>query len=160
MCDMDSKAAHNNRIAWIDNAKGIGILCVLFGHLALNEGSNLRLFTWIYSFHMPLFFFLSGLTYRYKPAKEAIRSRMKSLGIPHLLFSFLTIIKHTILSLMNASFDVHQSVKEMLGIIIALRGSPYYTTLWFVACLISIVVIMQLIELARSRKGYLGGYQY
>lgn len=117
---MGINTERNNRIVWIDNAKGIGILCVLFGHLALNEGNNLHLFTWIYSFHMPLFFFLSGLTYRYKPAKEVIRSRIKSLGIPYILFSNLTILKHTVLSVRDASFDVHQSIKEILGIIMVL----------------------------------------
>ena len=157
ICDMVSNTERKNRIAWIDNAKGIGILCVLFGHLALNEGNNLHLFTWIYSFHMPLFFFLSGLTYRPKSTKETIRSKIKSLGIPYLLFSILTIIKHAIISIMDASFDYSQILKESLGIIIAHRGSPYYTTLWFVTCLFCVIMIMQFIELAHSRRGYLGG---
>lgn len=46
------------RIQEIDIAKGIGILLVLIGHSIPYE-SNLH--TWIYSFHMPLFFILSGL---------------------------------------------------------------------------------------------------
>ena len=63
------------RIAWIDVAKGIGILLVCLGHLlgGLENGglvsvNNLGAFRTtyfiIYSFHMPLFFFLSGLTFR------------------------------------------------------------------------------------------------
>lgn len=58
------------RHAWVDLAKGIGIILVVYGHIArgvyhasLNIG--MQLFTVedsvIYSFHMPLFFFLSGL---------------------------------------------------------------------------------------------------
>lgn len=47
-----------HRIGYIDIAKGIGILLVYIGHCDLDYKSNL--FLWIYSFHMPLFFFISG----------------------------------------------------------------------------------------------------
>lgn len=49
---MDTK----QRIEWIDISKGIGMLLVIAGHtIALNYSYPL------YSFHMPLFFLLSGL---------------------------------------------------------------------------------------------------
>ena len=44
---------YKQRIAYIDLVKGIGILCVLFGHLIPNDGIVKPA---IYSFHMPLFF--------------------------------------------------------------------------------------------------------
>lgn len=40
-----------------DNAKGFGILLVIWGHLFSLNGIP---FSIIYSFHMPLFFFISG----------------------------------------------------------------------------------------------------
>ncbi len=61
------------RVAWVDVAKGIGIFLVVEGHvlpglqsaglLPTDEQSpGLRfLHDWTYAFHMPLFFFLSGL---------------------------------------------------------------------------------------------------
>jgi fucose 4-O-acetylase-like acetyltransferase len=58
------------RIAWIDAARGIGILLVVFGHvmrslIAQGVAPDDRLHhiadTVIYDFHMPLFFMLSGL---------------------------------------------------------------------------------------------------
>ena len=42
----------------IDIAKGIGILLVVFGHLTVGKQN---VYSFIYSFHMPLFFLLSGL---------------------------------------------------------------------------------------------------
>lgn len=45
------------RIEYIDIAKGIGIVLVVAGHLLDKEN---RLYAYIYSFHMPLFFVLSG----------------------------------------------------------------------------------------------------
>jgi fucose 4-O-acetylase-like acetyltransferase len=58
------------RLAWIDEAKGIGIILVVVGHviqglhasrIGLAEGPFHFLTHVIYSFHMPLFFFLAGL---------------------------------------------------------------------------------------------------
>lgn len=44
------------RYAWIDCVKGIGIFLVVLGHIYKDNYVG----QWIYSFHMPLFFMLSG----------------------------------------------------------------------------------------------------
>ena len=46
-----------NRIYWLDTAKAIGIVLVVIGH-SIPEGFGKL---WIYSFHMPLFFLISGI---------------------------------------------------------------------------------------------------
>lgn len=58
-------ATQKKRIAWIDIAKGFTILTVIWSH-TLSFGSLPR--NLIFSFHMPLFFILSGFTL--KPAKD------------------------------------------------------------------------------------------
>ena len=52
-----------NRINSLDMAKGIGIILVVVGHSTFLEENVL---TWISSFHMPLFFVLSGILIRKK----------------------------------------------------------------------------------------------
>ena len=49
---------NKKRVVWIDYAKAFAMLFVIIGHV--ETGS--RLTNWVYSFHMPLFFFLSGIT--------------------------------------------------------------------------------------------------
>lgn len=45
------------RLDWVDIAKGIAIVLMILGHSSLpNTIQN-----WIYSFHMPFFFFISGV---------------------------------------------------------------------------------------------------
>ena len=51
--------AENQRIAWIDCAKGIAMLLVIFSHSVHGVLRGV-----IFSFHMPLFFILSSTTYR------------------------------------------------------------------------------------------------
>lgn len=46
-----------SRIDWIDIAKGIGIFLMVMGHTSIPKlGGH-----WIYSFHMPLFFFFEWI---------------------------------------------------------------------------------------------------
>lgn len=52
------------RIEYLDAMRGMTILLVVYGHIALNCGASVDApFCWmpISTFYMPLFFFLSGL---------------------------------------------------------------------------------------------------
>ena len=48
----------NNRTYYIDIARGIALTFLVLGHIVTG---NSFLFNWIFSFHMPLFFFLAGM---------------------------------------------------------------------------------------------------
>ena len=45
----------DNRLHWVDVARGLAMLCVILGHMGLDR---LNIFT--FSFHMPLFYLLAG----------------------------------------------------------------------------------------------------
>ena len=53
------KELNVKRIEWIDVCKGLGIFLVFIGHTNVSQLSC-TLYDWIYSFHMPLFYMLSG----------------------------------------------------------------------------------------------------
>lgn len=77
----------SNRDLSIDIAKGIGIILVYFAH-AVNNCYPKEI---IGAFHMPLFFFLSGLLYnpvKYSYSQFFIR-RVKSLIVPLLSFTLI-----------------------------------------------------------------------
>ena len=77
-----------SRIQWVDIAKGFAILSVVVGHSVFKP-----LFVWnvIYSYHMPLFFLLSGLFVINKDVnlKSAMLKRAKTLLLPYSVFSIL-----------------------------------------------------------------------
>lgn len=54
-----------SRYTQIDIAKGIGILFVVFGHNVIVGLERGKLYMVIFSFHVPLFFFISGLLMNY-----------------------------------------------------------------------------------------------
>ena len=70
------------RIEYIDIAKGFGILLVIAGHLFAYRGPISR---WIFSFHMPLFFILSGICYKMNSSTilvEYKKKKCKQLLVP------------------------------------------------------------------------------
>ncbi|MCB4860072.1 acyltransferase family protein [Sphingobium sp. PNB] len=73
------------RWEWLDCAKGIGIVTVVVGHAVTG-----RLHDWIYLFHMPLFFILSGIAYHSEPSAQLIYKRVFSLLLPY--GCFLTLL--------------------------------------------------------------------
>lgn len=77
------------RIKHLDIAKGIGILLVILGHCQLGGISGVH--SLIYSFHMPLFFFISGMCFsnKYSFATLAVK-RFSQMILPTIYFSIIS----------------------------------------------------------------------
>lgn len=89
------------RYNWIDSLKGFGVILVILGHLPTSP----ELHKYIFSFHMPLFLFISGYLFnqkKYSQARKFITSRVRSLLFPY--FS-LTIVSYLIFVLTSYSFS-------------------------------------------------------
>ena len=68
--DIDGVVKMNKKIQWVDIVKGIAILAMITGHsLTGAPGENL-LTLLMYSFHMPIFFVMSGFTTKIKNYRE------------------------------------------------------------------------------------------
>ncbi|MDF9830656.1 acyltransferase family protein [Parabacteroides sp. PF5-6] len=86
-----------NRLTYIDIAKGICIILVVIGHFqpANTPAWYMQLIDIIYTFHMPLFMYVSGFVYMKfrKPVKYTpfIWKKFKRLMIPYFLISILII---------------------------------------------------------------------
>lgn len=73
----------------LDITKGIGILLVILGHCGSIPYMPIRHF--IFTFHMPLFFLVSGYLYKAKNAKDSIKKDLVRLGLPY-AFTCLAIV--------------------------------------------------------------------
>lgn len=85
-----------NRIQWIDTYRGLGILLVIFAHLYPNS----RIEAHVYSFHMFLFYFLSGYLFKKSDIKisEYIKKKICGLIIPFLFWDAISTIIEIILN--------------------------------------------------------------
>lgn len=76
-----------SRIHYIDVSKGIAIVLVILGHCsAYSIGDHSRLFYTIYAFHIPFWFFISGLLYHTRDWQSYFSRKVKSLVLPYILF--------------------------------------------------------------------------
>jgi len=127
-----------NRLDWIDTARGIGIILVVLGHTFLPK----PLASIIYSFHMPLFFFLSGYLFAYaKQMHETdfvsfIKKRVKTLILPYIVFSLFT-YSYWLMTEKLIIYKSNLSPYTPLEVIATSIGINEYTNgaLWFLTCL-------------------------
>jgi fucose 4-O-acetylase-like acetyltransferase len=103
----------NKRIGYIDIAKGLGILVIVLAHNDL-AGYHPTLHKFIYAFHIPLFFFLSGMFFRPERAfGETLRKRFNTLLKPYLFTIFLIYLGEAAFSNMTFPNIVERIAKSM-----------------------------------------------
>lgn len=124
-----SKQNEQTRVKWIDTAKGIGIILVMWGHIGLNNGP---ISPWQSSFNMPLFFFLSGFVFSAKGKfKDFFIKKFRAIIINYFLLAIPIVIFNVAFSMFQHRFDIEEFVTMIKRILIQDR----YLVLWFLACL-------------------------
>ena len=120
------------RLNYVDAAKGLGILLMVLGHIWTDACAEIVV--WLYSFHVPMFFVLSGMMLKYtrklekSSLKEIIISRCRQLLVPYIVFE--TIYIALIGSRHQFNFDILQW-HWYDGLILKPVNGP----LWFLECL-------------------------
>lgn len=107
------------RISWIDNLKWLWMILIIIWHSLFPNGS--LLFWYIFSFHVALFFFLSGYLFNDKKHKNVllfIKEKFKRLIIPYFAFNFIFFLYERL---------VHTSVNH--GYLSVLKWTLYGTWL-------------------------------
>lgn len=149
------------RIEWMDIAKGTGILLVLAGHAPRDIMREMHPwidfgYYFIYTFHMPFFFFLSGWMCRQgqmmdKPVAEFLSGRIRTLLIPWAVFSALIYLLvyginavPAIKDILDGTFLEFMDMTEYVGR--CLSGmNPYCIHLWYLYTLFFIQIIVYVI---------------
>lgn len=145
---MKTNLTDSQRLEWLDVVKAVGIILVYFGHAHVS-GTK-----YIYMFHMPLFFVISGFCWkeernRLLPFRDFVRKKFKAYIIPYfkvaiVCFFVLGIAKsYTLYGLEKGLF--FQLSKYLFGIIVYSRGTiewlPSCSPIWFLTCLFCAEII-------------------
>lgn len=146
------------RNSQLDILKGIGISLVLVGHVSRNGVLN----NWIYSFHMPLFFFISGALYylsKKVDSKSFFKKKFQGLIVPYFVFALLTFIYWVVIErYLRASSGISVG-QQFLEIFISQGGDEsheYNVVLWFLPCLFMMEIIFDWIyKKFKKNKGML-----
>lgn len=125
-----------NRI--IDIAKGIAIFLVIFGHVT--HVPEIRQYIW--SFHIPLFFFISGVLIKannYQNFTQYLGKKSIQLLIPYLIFYIITFLYWLILEKNTRGTELVWW-SQIIGLFYGtynLQHMFFNGALWFIPCLFS-----------------------
>lgn len=139
------------RINYIDVAKGIGIICIVFGHV-MKSGFLRQV---IFAFHVPFFFLLSGMTYQCKLNKKRFYlDKFTRLMIPYYSFSLISIAIYTLMIRIGVIEGDGRLVLNLLGMLYANSNNGYMEwnkPLWFLPCLFGVYGIVDVFETTISK---------
>ena len=127
------------RVEWVDTLKFIGILSVILGHI------NFPLNGFIYTWHMPLFFMVSGFFIKFETHfKDFVVKNFKRLMIPYFIFS-IEILKRYLLH--REALDYTHEIKGIfIDMDFAGLCNTYAFVLWFLPALFFSRVFLYLIK--------------
>jgi fucose 4-O-acetylase-like acetyltransferase len=140
-------AATVQRVGYVDIAKGIGIILVVMGH---NDFALISPFAHklIYSFHMPMFFFMSGMFFKPDlPIWGFLHNRFHRVLKP-----FLAIL--LLIYFASLSFSKVSMVMASRRLVKAMYGSGFYidwVQLWFLPHLFAVSLFAYLFYKAVKR---------
>ncbi|WP_257639886.1 acyltransferase family protein [Campylobacter concisus] len=132
------------RVEWVDTLKFIGILSVILGYI------NFPLNGFIYTWHMPLFFMVSGFFIKFETHfKDFVVKNFKRLMIPYFIFSivglFIEILKRYLLH--REALDYTHEIKgTFIDMDFAGLCNTYAFVLWFLPALFFSRVFLYLIK--------------
>lgn len=160
------------RFEYLDIARGLGILMVVWAHIMITGWTH----EMFYAFHMPLFFFLSGMVFkreRYKTFSDFFIHRAKRLFIPYVIYSVATWIFWAAFRYIRHD-EVESYIMPLLQTFIA-QGSGAFmvhnSALWFIPSLFLAEIIYYflskigntwgiLISFALASLSFIFGYIY
>jgi acyltransferase len=144
----DASGLPSARIDWIDWLKALGVFAVVFGHIA----SNSILIPWIYSFHMPLFFAVSGYLLKPDLLSASFGRFVRQTGgrlLPAYLFFGGLGLAHTFVLASTGQATgsaVADTTRSFIGLLLGTDRWPQYPlvpiVLWFLPALFLSQVIV------------------
>lgn len=126
------------RIDWVDVVKGIGMILVIVSHTEEHfmPGQLVTLKIPIYTFHMPLFFFMSGYLFSMKNSfKEFLKNKSKRILVPYFCLGTILVLFDTYWQGRNPFGNPWFQKERFFGEMLSLLYQNRFWTLWFIACL-------------------------
>ena len=128
----------------LDVLRGIGILLMVFDHV----GWGGTVHTYIQSFHMPLFFIVSGYLWKKEDVFYLIKKRFMSLMVPYIVFAWLFLILQMIPMLTNSNGFL-SSLRAVLIYPTDIDNMPIAPALWFLPCMFLADIVYSLLSQMR-----------
>lgn len=134
------------RNVYIDILRAIAILLVIVGHIPYPTFSPI-LHKFIYAFHIPLFFFVSGMTLSFQDYskfnfKQMLAKRFHRIYLPYLLWGIILAFPNfSLITIPKIIYGTHQSIASVTN-----------SSLWFLPVLFLSLIILDLIFVTLTKR--------
>jgi acyltransferase len=126
------------RSAALDAVRLFGIIAVVAGHV----WDNLSLADWIYPWHVPIFFFLTGYLWNSsRGVRDEVRTRTRSLLYPYLTWFIIIFAAYVAVGLVSGSLTLSKFATPIYG---GTYASRPFTTFWFITVLFATTVLFRI----------------
>ena len=135
----------DERVEWIDIAKGLGILLVIAGHTV-----SLRYSYPLYAFHMPLFFFLSGLLFKERDDGfvKFIKKKTKALIRPWAVMLFISFLVCLAIPQWRNELEIKPI---LLDFYTANTNTLQNSSLWYLICFFFVLVVFYFVNKIKTK---------
>lgn len=143
------------RINWIDNLKGVGVIFIILGH---SISCPDFLIDYLFSFHVPLFFFIAGINFNNNLLNNFrlfCKKRAERLLMPYVFFN---VVSYLLWLLRVKLFNIPQEVPTLRPLIGLLYGNGndlwliHNTPLWFFVCLfVTQIMLFFILKFAKTK---------
>lgn len=136
-----------DRIEWIDIAKGIGIILVIAGHTIA-----LRYSQCLYTFHLPLFFFLSGLVFnqkKYEKFSFLFGQKSKQILLPWLAFFLVGLAICLLIPEWREALSIR---KILVDLYTSNTNTIQNSSIWYLICLFVTFCVFWLVNRIKRNK--------
>ncbi len=138
-----------DRYDWVDYLRFIGMFYIYLGHFGQAAG---KLYPFVFTFHVPMFFFISGLMVKSPKSNSDVLSltirSFKRIMIPYAVFSVIGIVFLTI----KDQHSINNVMKMIEVSISGVRNNTPLATLWFFPCLFVVFVYYYVLNRLISSK--------
>lgn len=131
------------RIGYLDYARALGMFLVYYGHfvqklIATSSAVASAQWRFIYSFHMPLFFFLAGVFWKPNPSfVDVFKDKLKTRLLPVLTFTLLLLPFWLML-------DPEKFLERVLSASYLVGNPKLNIVTWFLVCLFTVELLATL----------------
>lgn len=123
---------NTSRMEWLDYSKAVGILLVVIAH-ALEKDNLINIYS--YSFHLPLFFLLGGVTIKENTFQlkfiDIIKKYARTIIIPYYFYAFFIVVIELLKNILQND-ATYAATQDILLRWILMRGLKAD---WFLPCL-------------------------
>lgn len=153
------------RESFIDIVRAVAMTFIVLGHTIVHSEHCGMIFKFIYSFHVILFFIISGYTINQnKKFSDFFKNKFLRIMVPYFVWGTLFLLPYLFIGKsVGENFDIHSSynLKELLLNILYGNGNALKqnSALWFLPSLFSMEIFFYgIVKINNYKKGWKDGF--